>query len=396
MCPASVPDPAAPAGLRPTRSGYTLGMPVDVHAEVLSNTRLSPDYNVLALAAPEIARQAKPGQFVMIKTRLGLEPLLRRPFSVFELLRGADGQLTGITILNKRIGTGTGQLYDLAAGDRVDVLGPLGRPFTPVAGSSASANSGTGTGTDAGAGPGAATSTGAGAAGSSSAAGVALSTAASAAAGAAAPSAWLVAGGVGLAPFATMAESLLAAGVETTLFYGARRAQDLYYADWFADRGVTVVTATEDGSAGARGFVTAPLAAAFAARTAGQGAASAIAGSAIPSGALAAAAGTGDTRVGAARAGAGTAAESGVPAAAGLSIYVCGPTPMMRAVSDLAAQHGCDAEVSLEQTMGCGLGGCYSCVVRVREDGRTPHFVRSCVAGPIFRGRDIVWEELAH
>jgi dihydroorotate dehydrogenase electron transfer subunit len=46
--------------------------------------------------------------------------------------------------------------------------------------------------------------------------------------------------------------------------------------------------------------------------------------------------------------------------------------------------------------MGCGLGGCYSCVVRVREDGHPPHFVRSCVAGPVFRGRDIVWEELAH
>lgn len=394
MWPASVPDPAAPAGLRPTRSGYTLGMPVDVHAEVLSNTRLSPDYNVLALAAPEIARQAKPGQFVMIKTRLGLEPLLRRPFSVFELLRGADGQLTGITILNKRIGTGTGQLYDLVAGDRVDVLGPLGRPFTPVAGSSASANSGAFTGTGSGAGAGTGAGAGAGAAGSSSAARVAPATAASAAAGAPAPAAWLVAGGVGLAPFATMAESLLAAGVETTLFYGARRAQDLYYADWFAARGVTVVTATEDGSAGARGFVTAPLAAAFAARTAGQGAASAIAGSAIansvpigdaPSGAAAGAA-----------AASGLAAVSSAPAAAALSIYVCGPTPMMRAVSDLAAQHGCDAEVSLEQTMGCGLGGCYSCVVRVREDGRTPHFVRSCVAGPIFRGRDIVWEELAH
>lgn len=336
-------------------------MPVDVHAEVLSNTRLSADYNVLALAAPEIASQARPGQFVMIKTRLGLEPLLRRPFSVFEILRDAAGAPTGLTILNKRIGVGTGQLFDLAAGDRVDVLGPLGRPFTLVPPS-----------TDA-------PSTDARAADASSTA-------------ARPAEAWLVAGGVGLAPFATMAEALLARGVKTTLFYGARRAQDLYYADWFADRGVTVVTSTEDGSAGDRGFVTAPLGRAFALRAAAASAA--LAASAASAGTAASSASSVSS---ASSAPTGADASAGARAAAApVALYVCGPTPMMRAVSDLAEQHGCDAEVSLEQTMGCGLGGCYSCVVRVREEGRAPHFVRSCVNGPVFRGRDIVWEELAH
>jgi dihydroorotate dehydrogenase electron transfer subunit len=274
-------------------------MPVDVDAEVLANTRLSDDYNVIAFAAPEIARRTQPGQFMMVKPAHGLEPLLRRPFSVFEILRDAAGEPVGVTLLNKRIGVGTGLLYDLRAGDRVPVLGPLGRPFTPVPDDERA-------------------------------------------------EAWLVAGGVGLAPFATMAEALLARNVRTTLFYGARRASDLYYADWFRTRGVTVITATEDGSDGDRGFITVPLARAFAER----------------------------------------------PADRPLSIYSCGPTPMMRAVSDLAARHGHDVEVSLEQTMGCGLGGCYSCVVRIRENGHTPHFVRSCTAGPVFRGRDIVWEEL--
>jgi hypothetical protein len=41
------------------------------------------------------------------------------------------------------------------------------------------------------------------------------------------------------------------------------------------------------------------------------------------------------------------------------------------------------------------MGGCFSCVVRVRGNEAAPHFVRSCLAGPIFDGRDIVWEELA-
>ena len=63
-------------------------MPVDVEARVISNTRLSPDYNVIALAAPDIAAVAAPGQFVMVKPGRGSDPLLRRPFSVFEVLRG--------------------------------------------------------------------------------------------------------------------------------------------------------------------------------------------------------------------------------------------------------------------------------------------------------------------
>ncbi len=279
-------------------------MPVDVDALVIGNTRLSEDYNVIALAAPEIGRVTRPGQFVMVKPGRGIEPFLRRPFSVFEVLRDAAGAPTGISILNKRIGVGTSLLYALEPGERLGTLGPLGRPFTSVP-------------------PGA--------------------------------EAWLVAGGVGLAPFATMAETLIADGVPTTLFYGARRGTDLYYADWFASRGVRVLTSTEDGSAGERGYVTVPLQHAFATRDTSQ-------------------------------------RQQQRP----IAIYVCGPTPMMRAVATLAARYGCDAEVSLEQTMGCGMGGCYSCVVRVREDGRAPHFVRSCLAGPTFRGRDIVWEELAH
>ena len=71
---------------RPPR--YTFWhMLLDVAAEVMANTQLSPDYNVIALSAPEVARVAQPGQFVMIRTQPGLDPLLRRPFSIFERLR---------------------------------------------------------------------------------------------------------------------------------------------------------------------------------------------------------------------------------------------------------------------------------------------------------------------
>src|SRR5918994_233379 len=107
-------------------------MLVDVDAAVLSNTRLSDDYSVLALAAPSIAEAAQPGQFVMLKTSRGMDPLLRRPFSIFEVLRDQSGHPSGITVFNKRIGKGTALLYEVEHGARVQCLGPLGRPFEPV------------------------------------------------------------------------------------------------------------------------------------------------------------------------------------------------------------------------------------------------------------------------
>lgn len=268
-------------------------MPADVEARVLSNTRLSPDYNVIALAAPGIAAAAAPGQFVMVKPGRGLDPLLRRPFSVFEVLRDG-GRVTGLTILSKRIGVTTSMLFDCVEGDVVSCLGPLGRPFDVIA-----------------------------------------------------PpvDAWIVAGGVGLAPFATLTDALVERGCRITLFYGARSGAELFYLDWFRDRGVRLVLTTEDGSAGERGRVTAPL-------------------------------------------------ERELRQAAGreVMVYSCGPEPMLEAVAHVAARYGVPSQVSVERVMGCGMGGCYSCVIPVREPAGGHHYVRSCLAGPVFDGAQLVWD----
>src|SRR4029079_13179401 len=117
-------------------------------------------------AAPEIAAAASPGQFVMVKAAAGRDPLLRRPFSLFEVLPDRSGAHSGISILNKRIGASTALLYDARPSSRIACLGPLGRPFSLVAPPA---------------------------------------------------EAWMVAGGVGLAPFATLAEALAARGVRQTL-----------------------------------------------------------------------------------------------------------------------------------------------------------------------------------
>jgi len=274
-------------------------MPVDIDAAVLSNTRLSSNYNVVRLAAPEIARQARPGQFIMVRPGRNGEPFLRRPFSVFEILRDPSGSVVGLSLLNKQIGIATRAIFALEPGDRLPCLGPLGQPFTPVDPPTET---------------------------------------------------WMVAGGVGLAPFAMLAESLRSRGSATTLFYGARHGVELYYLDFFEQLGTRLVLTTEDGSRGETGFVTSAL----------------------------------------------ENALRKLPPHAPLMVYACGPTRMLAAVARLAAAYSRPAEVSLEQVMGCGLGGCYSCVVEVRNGDRDGHYVRACIEGPVFRSDRVIWETLMH
>jgi dihydroorotate dehydrogenase electron transfer subunit len=271
-------------------------MPVDVDAEVLSSTRLSNDYCVVAFCAPALAEAIQPGQFVMIRTAAGDTPLLRRPYSVFERLRSPDGDVIGFSILNKRVGVGSQLLFNAAPGSRISCLGPLGRPFSPPP-----------VGSDA----------------------------------------WMVAGGTGLAPFATLSEGLAATGVACRLFYGARTGSELFCLDRFEPLGVSVALATEDGTRGDHGRVTVPLERELASR----------------------------------------------PDSAPVMIYACGPEAMLEAVADLAARHGHACEVATERQMGCGMGGCYSCVVLVRTREGGTRFARSCVEGPVFKATDIVWDD---
>jgi dihydroorotate dehydrogenase electron transfer subunit len=199
----------------------------------------------------------------------------------------------GFSLLNKRIGPSTSLLYQVRPGDRVSVLGPLGRPFSPVDPP----------------GP-----------------------------------AWMVAGGVGLAPFATLAEVLRARGTKTTLFYGARRAAELFCLNLFRELDVELVLTTEDGSAGEQGRITRPL----------------------------------DRRL----------AEGLMPA----MIYACGPEGMLAATAQIAMRYQRPCQVSVERLMGCGLGGCYSCVVPMRSETGAFHHVRSCLSGPVLAGDQILWD----
>ena len=267
-------------------------MPVDIDAPVRYNRRLSPDYNVIALDAPEVAASRAPWTIRHGQTAARLRAAAAAAVFDLRILRDTNGAPTGLTLLSKKIGPTTTQLYEAVDGQRVPCLGPLGRPFTLV-------DSGT--------------------------------------------EAWMVAGGVGLAPFITLAEALRPRGVRLTLLYGGRTSADLFYLDQFEALGVRIVLATEDGSRGELGRITVPL----------------------------------DREL--------------RQATGSVQLYACGPEPMLAAVARLASKAGRRCEVSVERTMGCGMGGCYSCVVQVRGTDGTPHYVRSCMGGPVFDASALVW-----
>jgi dihydroorotate dehydrogenase electron transfer subunit len=65
---------------------------------------------------------------------------------------------------------------------------------------------------------------------------------------------------------------------------------------------------------------------------------------------------------------------------------------MLSATARVAIKFERPCEVSVERIMGCGMGGCYSCVVPMKTDEGGFHHVRSCLAGPVLRADQIVWE----
>lgn len=144
----------------------------------------------------------------------------------------------------------------------------------------------------------------------------------------------LIGGGIGIAPLLYYGEWLHEnTGIEFSFLLGGRTAKDILLKDEY--RAVApVYCSTEDGSVGERGLVT----------------------------------------------------ENKILSRAFDRWAVCGPMPMMRALSDLAARRGVKCEVSLENTMACGLGACLCCVQKTNAGNKCV-----CTEGPVFDSAEIVW-----
>ena len=170
---------------------------------------------LLTLSAPDQARLVRPGQFIMLKCveNVGEDPLLRRPFTVFNIHRHArSGKPAGLELLVKDVGAGTHKLVQARPGQMLDCLGPQGRGFQISAGMRNKAEI-----------------------------------------------ACLIAGGVGIAPLFLLAQNLLAQHVKPILFYGGASVADLVLREYFERLGIEAIYATEDGSFGERGLVAQPV-----------------------------------------------------------------------------------------------------------------------------------------
>lgn len=250
-----------------------------VKALMIENEALAPGYYRMRLLAPEIASAAQPGQFVQIKVAeaSAVDPLLPRPISIYRI----DAAGGAIEVIYKSVGRGTAMLAGKPAGGVLEVFGPIGKGFTVPETVQHLA---------------------------------------------------LIGGGVGMPPLYSLAQRLKKQrpDLAITLFYGGRSQTDILELERWNALGVKTWIATEDGSLGTKGFVTA-----------------------------------------------GFIEQLGVQKFDYLA--ACGPKPMLKAVRGIALEHNLSGEISLEAHMACGVGACLGCTCKTEHGYR-----RVCVDGPVF------------
>ncbi len=251
-----------------------------VNASVISSEETMLGVYLTWLDSPEIVAAAQPGQYVMV--RCGSHTL-RRPLSIHQV--AGDNGKARFALLYAVLGEGTRWLAQRKAGEKVDLLGPLGNGFTVKPASR---------------------------------------------------DLLLLAGGLGIAPLCFLAQQATNSGKTVKLLLGAATANQLY-PKRLLPRDIEVITATDDGTAGKKGFITDCLADSV------------------------------------------TWADQ---------VFACGPTPMYQSL--VACKPTRPVQISLEMRMGCGIGTCYGCTVRT-QDG----LKQVCKDGPIFDLESVVWDKLA-
>jgi len=273
-----------------------------VNARVIENVEVAARTFRLRLEAPAVARAIRPGQFLMVRATSTLDPLLGRPFALYDVARSTGGEAEAVDVVYLVLGRGTAALVERRPGDVVSAWGPLGRPFGPPP----------------------------------------------------VGDVIFVAGGIGQTPFLALGLWWLGRArydgvacdppaASARLLYGVRTAGLAAGLGDFERAGIPVELATDDGTAGHRGFVTDLL----------------------------------RRRL--------VAGER--PA----RVVGCGPPPMLEALSRLVAEFDVPCDLSLENHMACGFGVCYSCVARIKQEDGSIDLRRVCVEGPVFPSSAVVW-----
>ncbi len=169
-----------------------------VLAPIISNNEVTPETHLIWLESPQVASEAKPGQFVMVRCGENAEYPLRRPLSIHQLSNNK------LSFLFTVVGKGTYWLSQRQAGDNIDLLGPLGNGYSIHPASH---------------------------------------------------HLLLVAGGIGIAPLGFLAQKALNQGCSVTLLLGAPTATQLYPRHFLPDE-AEIIIATDDGTTGKKGMIT--------------------------------------------------------------------------------------------------------------------------------------------
>lgn len=245
---------------------------------VIDVIKLAEDVISIKLDISDFDISVEPGQFVNVKCGRGLEAYLRRPISVCD----ADNELKTMVLAFQIRGKGTEILSEIQVGDILNVMGPLGSKFyLPQSGNIA-----------------------------------------------------VVGGGIGVFPIYYLLKELPSCNKITYL--GFRNKDSIVMEEDFTKVTDEINIATDDGSYGYNGFVTAMLKRDF---------------------------------------------EAGkVPDI----IYTCGPSQMMNIVSKLAKQYDIKCQVSMEERMGCGIGACLVCACKLKAEDETGWYNgHVCKDGPV-------------
>lgn len=247
--------------------------------QVKENQHLNNSYFLLKLTSDQPLAETKAGQFVEIRIDGSKDVFLRRPISIHY----TDKEKNEIWLLIQKVGKGTEQLSKIKSSEFLNIVYPLGNGFSIEKNFSKPL---------------------------------------------------LIGGGVGVAPMLELGAKLKEKGIEPTFLLGARSAKDLLELKMFEKFG-RVLTTTEDGSVGEKGFVT---------------------------------------------------QHSVWEKESFDQIFTCGPTPMMKAIAKLATEKQIDCEVSLENKMACGVGACLCCVEDTKDGHRCV-----CSDGPVFNSKNLKW-----
>ena len=146
---------------------------------------------------------------------------------------------------------------------------------------------------------------------------------------------YFVGGGVGVAPICCAMDAFATA--ESRAFFGFRTAAHAY---GMTQAPCAVTAVSDDGSLGERALVTKPLEAAICARKPDV-------------------------------------------------VMACGPTPMLAAVQALCETYGVPCQLSLEERMGCGIGACLGCNVKIMQPDGGWRYKRVCKDGPVFDAKEV-------